>query len=464
VAESFVRTGCCLAVGLVLALCLGGCGGGRAHGVAATTTQPRLVGGHACPGIPGFTCASLSVPLDHGGSSTKRLTLQVGAQNPGSAPRGVLLFLTGGPGQPGIPLIPRIRLHLGAALDGYRLVMLDQRGTGAGALDCPALQTAVGSSDLALPPAGAVAACGQRIGTDRRFFTTPETVADIDELRRALGATHLTLDGVSYGTFVAERYALAYPDRVTRLVLDSVVPQQGVDPLYLAAFGGTARVLRSACAQTHCGFDPADDVATIVRTHHDGPALLNAIVAESIVDPDYRGVLGAVHAGADGDMAGVQRLLAGVRAGEAAPADFLSQGLHESTLCLDLQPPWNPAASTTVRARDLGTDAARVRPSTLFPYDRATAAGNGLGAGCAQWPSTTPARVTDVSPRSALPSVPVLLLAGDRDLSTPLDWAREEARQAPRGHLLVVPDAGHSVQTRAHDPAMRRTLLRFLGG
>jgi pimeloyl-ACP methyl ester carboxylesterase len=58
----------------------------------------------------------------------------------------------------------------------------------------------------------------------------------------------------------------------------------------------------------------------------------------------------------------------------------------------------------------------------------------------------------------------VLLLAGDRDLSTPLAWAREEARHAPDGHVLVVPGAGHSVQTRAHDPQMRRVLLSFLRG
>ncbi|MGB0092158.1 MAG: hypothetical protein WBP81_06455, partial [Solirubrobacteraceae bacterium] len=49
-------------------------------------------------------------------------------------PRGVLIFLTGGPGQPGVPLINRVHQRLGAALAGYRLVMLDQRGTGAGAL------------------------------------------------------------------------------------------------------------------------------------------------------------------------------------------------------------------------------------------------------------------------------------------------------------------------------------------
>jgi pimeloyl-ACP methyl ester carboxylesterase len=58
--------------------------------------------------------------------------------------------------------------------------------------------------------------------------------------------------------------------------------------------------------------------------------------------------------------------------------------------------------------------------------------------------------------------VPVLLLAGEHDLSTPLAWARAEAATAPRGRLLEVPGAGHSVQLRARDPGVRRALAQFL--
>src|SRR5919201_480980 len=99
--------------------------------------------------------------------------------------------------------------------------MLDQRGTGAGALRCPALQRAAGASDLTVPPPSAIDSCARTIGPARAFYTTADTVADLDQLRRALGARQWTLDGVSYGTFVAERYALAHPGQVKRLVLDS---------------------------------------------------------------------------------------------------------------------------------------------------------------------------------------------------------------------------------------------------
>jgi pimeloyl-ACP methyl ester carboxylesterase len=105
--------------------------------------------------------------------------------------------------------------------------MFDQRGTGAGALECPALQRAAGASDLTVVPEATVADCARSIGGARRYYVTAETVADIDALRSALGAVRLTLDGVSYGTYVAERYALQYPTRVARIVLDSVVPPDG---------------------------------------------------------------------------------------------------------------------------------------------------------------------------------------------------------------------------------------------
>jgi pimeloyl-ACP methyl ester carboxylesterase len=59
--------------------------------------------------------------------------------------------------------------------------------------------------------------------------------------------------------------------------------------------------------------------------------------------------------------------------------------------------------------------------------------------------------------------VPVLLLAGDHDLSTPLAWARAEAARAPRGRLVVVHGAGHSVQSRALSDEGRAAVAAFLG-
>ncbi len=450
---------------VALTFWLSACGGDR-HANSASRASPRdrLIGTHPCRNQPDFACSILRVPLDHAGQARGSLALSVGASTVGAAPRGVLLFLTGGPGQPAVPFLTRVQRRLRTALRGYRLVMFDQRGTGAGALVCPSLQAAAGASDLTVVPAVAVSACAQSLGAARRYYSTPETVADIEALRVALGVRRLTLDGVSYGTYVAERYALAHPTHVARLVLDSVVPHAGVDPLYRASLAAAARVLRSVCASQHCRWDPAADVAAAVTRLHDGPDLLNALVADSVVAPDYPGVLEDLHAARLGHPQALEQFTTAVRHDEAAPAGLLSQGLHESTLCLDLAFPWDPIAPSAQRAATVAVLAAAVPGSQFYPFDRATATGNGLVRGCTAWPPTRPPAVPGGTPAARLPAVPVLLFAGERDLSTPLAWARAEVATAPDGRLLAVAGAGHSVQLRARDPRVRGTLTRFLGG
>src|SRR6188472_365908 len=172
----------------------GGGGKGAVHSAATRATAatrappapppaPRLAGSHPCPRAPGFTCSLLVVPLDHAGRTPSQLRLAVAAADNADAPKGVLLALTGGPGQGGVAFVPRARRRMRRLLHDYRLVMLDQRGTGAGALRCPALQRAMGTSDLTVPPRGTVEACAHALGPRRRFYSTADTVADLDALR-----------------------------------------------------------------------------------------------------------------------------------------------------------------------------------------------------------------------------------------------------------------------------------------
>src|SRR5438477_6189700 len=136
-------------------------------GGAAGSGGPGLTGGHACPDQTGYTCETLAVLLDYSGRVRGGLGLAVAVRSGGTAPRGVLLVLTGGPGQPGVGAIARVAGRLGAAATQYRLVMIDQRGTGGGALDCPALQRQMGFSDLKPPTQAAVRTCAAVIGPKR---------------------------------------------------------------------------------------------------------------------------------------------------------------------------------------------------------------------------------------------------------------------------------------------------------
>ena len=109
---------------------------------AATTPAParpapRLTNPRPCADAKGFTCTTLRVPLDRSGRVPGTLALRVATAGPATAPR-TLVYLTGGPGQPGVPFGPKVRARLKPLLGTYRLVLLDQRGTGAPALRLPA--------------------------------------------------------------------------------------------------------------------------------------------------------------------------------------------------------------------------------------------------------------------------------------------------------------------------------------
>jgi pimeloyl-ACP methyl ester carboxylesterase len=420
---------------------------------------PSLHDSAPCAGVTGYTCSTLDVPLDRTGRHTGTLHLRVGAADNVKAPRGVLLVLSGGPGQPGVFLLDRfVDRALAAEKETYRIVVFDQRGTGGGALDCEAMQQQMGGSDLYPPTAAAVRACATKIGDRRQFYGTDDVVADIDALRRALGVDKLALDGISYGTYVGERYALAHPDHVSKLVLDSVVPHVGLSDLGVVEFRGAARVLRSVC-----GNPCVDDLAATIERYHNGVDVLDALTTDSIVDPTYKSVFDvpqALRAARNGAPGLLESFVASMHAGDAAPADALDQGLHASALCADWRYPWGTSAAPLGgREAALNRAVAKVPASTLFPFDRKTATGNGFIRQCLPWAPTPPTPLD----RGKI-TVPTLLVNGNHDLSTPLEWAKQELARTTHGKLVVVPGAGHSTQSRSVSDVSRTSVASFLNG
>jgi pimeloyl-ACP methyl ester carboxylesterase len=357
--------------------------------------------------------------------------------------------------------------------------MFDQRGTGQfGAINCPSLQAAVGSSDITVPPRRSVQACADSIGPNRRFYSTADTVADMDMLRQALGVQKMVVDGVSYGTFVAEHYALSHPSHVSKLVLDSVLPHADpghTDAFYLAGLRAVGRVLRGACqAKPVCSFDPASDVAWLVRHRGDGVQIFDMLVTYEFIDPTYRSpnpahvsrgfgdVIGALHAARLGQPAHLDQLIAGLNQGGGSPDEF-SSGLHAATLCTDTRFPWgSDAVPASQRMPALANATAKLTTSQVWPFDAKTAEDDGIMQTCLDWPVTPPA--PEASPTSRLPAIPTLILAGDHDLSTPLEWAQQEAASAPLAKLVIVHGAAHSIQTREPGDQGRKALYDFLLG
>jgi pimeloyl-ACP methyl ester carboxylesterase len=447
-----------VAVALTVVIALAGCGGDRSRPAVARAPAPAApapapapkLHARACPEVPGFRCATLSVPLHRRGPHARdgrRLTLDVAIQRTARAPRGDLLMLTGGPGQPGRPFGPRLASRLRSAAAGHRLVLIDQRGTGRNALRCPALQDSVGTSDVAVPAARGVAACARALGATRDAYATADTVADLDALRRALGDRRWTVGGVSYGTFVAERLALAHPGTIRALVLDSVVPQEGVELLDRVPLRATARVLGTVCAEPRApcmpGTDPVADLRTVLRAQPAlGPALLDVMTERSIGVPTLDPIPPALHSAATGDPGALDALLRVAQ--PRVPRAIFSTGLHAATLCADAPALWpgGPAAAPAVRTATIARLRATLPAGATDPFPTSTALTQGLLVTCLAWPPTPapPAPAAGATIRA-----PTLLLVGDHDLSTPLEWARAQAHRVPGSRLVVVGGAGHSL-------------------
>ncbi|MGH3627345.1 MAG: alpha/beta hydrolase, partial [Sciscionella sp.] len=152
-------------------------------------------------------------------------------------------------------------------------------------------------------------------------------------------------------------------------------------------------------------------------------------------------------------------LLSRTRRVVRTPPSELSQGLHASTLCADGDWPWRAGADLAHRKRRLAAAAAHLDPAAVWPFDVRTAVGNGIVQTCLRWPAGTgPPSGT----HRMLPDVPTLLLGGGRDLSTPVEWLREEARFVPHPQVRIVASAVHSLQSHARSDAGRQAVVRFL--
>lgn len=451
-----------VAATLVLAGCTGHSAARqpRATKPASIVAGPQLSASQPCPSDPSFQCSTLNVPLDRSGRVPGRLSLKVEVQQPKPAPKGYLVFLSGGPGQGGASYAERLSQRFPEVDRNYRWVSLDFRGTGAGALDCPQLQHELGYDDLSIPTVAAVRQCVQRLGPAATRYSVTDTVADLDDLRQALGAQTWAMDGISYGTYIGERYVLAHPQNVSRLVLDSVVPHTGDEALQQTTFHAFARVLADLCRQRRCPSDPVADLAAVLKHRTDAATVSDAILEAGIYDGKYLGVPEALDAAARGNPALLDALI-GKRAADAAQSDIarLSQGTHASSLCADMTWPWSGQPETTPaqRAARLAAAARAVGDRAFYPFTAAQGAGSGLAVTCENWPATVAPKVA-----RTLPPVPTLLLGGSHDLSCPIEWLRQEAAVTPDSQVRIFANTGHSQQTWNGDPAAIIVLSEFL--
>lgn len=95
-------------------------------------------------------------------------------------------------GAPGLASRAEPRTTFSPLADLFRVIVFDARGSGNSGLTPP--------------------------------FTHEQWAADVDALRQWAGAEKIVMAGGSYGGFIAQEYAIRYPDRVSALVLRDTAP------------------------------------------------------------------------------------------------------------------------------------------------------------------------------------------------------------------------------------------------
>jgi pimeloyl-ACP methyl ester carboxylesterase len=179
----------------------------------------------------------LEVPLDHARPDGDRITVFAReVADPEGLDRPFLVFLQGGPGSeaPRPTRNPTSPTWLDRALRDFRVLMVDQRGTGR--------STPVG------PLAGTPAEQAGYLA----HFRADAIVADCELLRAALDVDRWTVLGQSFGGFCALRYLSAAPQGLREVLFTGGVPPVGRHPDEV--YGTTYATMRERNRRFHAAY------------------------------------------------------------------------------------------------------------------------------------------------------------------------------------------------------------------
>jgi pimeloyl-ACP methyl ester carboxylesterase len=176
-------------------------------------------------------CGALIVPENRSHPVSRLIALPVKRIHSRSDhPQEPIFYLAGGPGQSNMGFQPPAWL-----LEQHDVVMVGYRGVdGEPKLDCPEVSTAMlGVDGDLLSPASldnlsaAMQTCAKRLqdsGVDLAGYTIPEVVEDMESARSGLGYSRINLLSESYGTRVAQIYAIMHSESLLRSAMLGVNP------------------------------------------------------------------------------------------------------------------------------------------------------------------------------------------------------------------------------------------------
>jgi len=417
---------------------------------------------------------SFTVPERRASPSSRRITLRfVRFRSTAAKPGAPIVYLAGGPGASGIRTAAGRRFPLFMALRALGdVIALDQRGVGQSATMSPCVaRTPV---DFTQPLTRAMLVQYTRdgladcitqwtaAGVDVDGYTTRESAADIDDLRRALGVPQIALWGISYGSHLGLAVLKYHGASVSRAVFagiegleQTVKRPSDTDSLFTrvqrlidadtaarAAFGDIATTMR----RVHARLDSAPVTltatppgATQPRSVRIGAFPLQLLVGSMIADPPGIARIPALYAALD---AGRYEAVAGLLIGQLGAFSTFS-GMPE---LMDLASGIDSARLALVQR-----EAARGVLGDALNYPMPHVAG------------LRPAIDLGTAFRAPLvSSVPTLFISGTLDGRTSPAEAAVVRAGFRRGRAMIVEYGGHNIFEA--DTRVAEAVVMFLRG
>ncbi len=437
----------------VLLLC---CGAGLNRNNTSSAPKLQL---EPCR-LPGWNedvrCGKYEVYEDRKAKAGRKLALKIvvlPALNEKPAPDPVFYF-AGGPGGSATETIARAgKTYLAELRRARDLVFVDQRGTGgSNPLACNLYpdkndMAAYFREVLSLERMRACRAELEKVA-DLKRYSTPTAMADLDEVRAALGYELINLYGGSYGSTAALAYLRQYPQRVRTVTLLGVAPPDMKLPLpaIKGVQNAVERIFADCAAEEKChaAFPdlPGDLTAALKRLERE-PAqfvalnpftrqtqqitltrpVFGELVRTLLYQPEFaRWLPLLLHQAASGEFG----LFASIAFQSfRAIEDQVARGMHFSVVCGEDVPFITDAEIARARAGSFYGDA-RVQAYRQV---------------CGFWPRAAVPAGFAVPVKS---DKPVLLLSGEADPVAPPWLAAEAAKHLPNSRHLTIPHTGHA--------------------
>ena len=395
------------------------------------------------------------------------------SENPKSDP---ILYTVGGPGYTSMRASKYMQYY--KYLDDRDFILFEQRGTqyAKPSLDCPEWANAIYQANLPNSDEAktdslfqkAAKECNKRLrnkGIDLNSYTTNQIAADINDLMNVLEIEEYNLLTMSYSTKIGQVLIRDYPDKIRSVVMDSPLPLEvNYDEESVQNLLESLDKLLSDCEiDTGCN----DAFPNIKRR------FLKYLV-EKTINPlevqvenpksgaqetfylkgkDLINVFSSASTGSvpnvpleinkilNNDLSSVKKQLQSLFQG---PGNGIGKGMRLSVWCAE-ENPFNSQEKITIETNKY-PEVKGLSP-TVFENDI-----------CKIWSVREVSKIENVAVRS---DIPVLLISGEYDVSTPVKWAESMTYNLKNSYHLIFKGWKHGPTTNWSNPCAMQAANDF---